>query len=67
MYLIDYWNEKVRKINIIDLKFIQATCIFFGLIIASLVPAVLDIYVWWFATLAILCLVRPFYTMFIKS
>lgn len=64
---IAYWNRKVKKFTILDLKLVQGAAIFFGLVIAKLFPQIMCLSVWWFIGLALICTLRPAYTIWIKA
>ncbi len=66
MEFVRYWNDRVRKFTIFDLKLAQAAAIFGTLIVAKLWPSILDINILWFAALGALSVIRPAYTMFLK-
>ncbi|MDH4238290.1 MAG: hypothetical protein OEW48_01880 [Phycisphaerae bacterium] len=46
---------------IIDVKLAQVTAMFLALIIAKLIPDIMDVGIWWFVVLLIICEIRPFY------
>jgi hypothetical protein len=64
---IGYWNRKVRKLTIIDLKLIQVTSMAGILIIVKLFPEVLNLSIWWFAALLVICILRPAYVIWIRD
>lgn len=66
MTLLQYWNDRVRRFTIIDLKLAQAAAIFGALILVKLVPSVLSVSIWWFNVLGAACMIRPTYTMFFR-
>ncbi len=59
-----YFDERARKLGILDTKLAQAASMFFALAIAKLIPQIMDVNVLWFVLLAILCAVRPFVTFY---
>ena len=60
-------NARVKKFNILDVKLAQGIGIFVALILAKLIPGIMDINIWWFVALLVICAVRPFYVFFIKK
>jgi len=60
MSLFDVINERVKKLTIWDIKFLQIAAIFVALIIVKLIPSILQLSIWWFVILAILAGVKPF-------
>jgi hypothetical protein len=67
MGLFGYFDKRARTLGIIDLKLVQAAMIFFTLIIAKLFPRILNIDIWWFVVLFVLCIIRPFYAFFLRK
>ncbi len=65
--MIKYFNSRVKMLNIFDLKLLQATVIFFAIIIVKLIPRILEIDIWWFVVLLVLCLIKPFYVFFFRK
>ena len=61
MGLLEDMNQRVKKLGIIDLKLAQGAAMFFALVIAKLIPDVMDLSVWWFAALFVVCAIKPFY------
>ena len=64
---IDYWNRKVRKLTIIDLKLVQVASMAGILIIVKLFPQIMDLSIWWFVALLIICVLRPGYMFWIRD
>ena len=67
MSAIRFFNERVKRLNIFDIKLIQGCAIFVALIIVKIIPEILNISIGWFITLLILCAIRPVYIFFIRS
>ena len=63
---IEYWDRKVKKLTLFDLKLAQACAMFFALILAKLIPQIMELSIWWFVALAALCCLRLWYVVFIK-
>ena len=61
MGLLEDMNQRVKKFDLVDVKLAQMTAMFIGLIIAKLIPEILNVSIWWFVALLVLCAVRPFY------
>ena len=64
--MMAYWNRKVKKFDIYDVKFAQMAAMCFALVLAKLVPQILDVSIWWFVGLGALVGLKPFYTVFLK-
>jgi hypothetical protein len=67
MKIIQDMNERVRKLNIFDIKLIQGCTMFMVLIIVKLIPQIMTINIWWIVILLVLCAIRPLYVFFIKK
>ena len=48
MGLVEDMTRRVRKLDIIDVKLAQSVAFFLALIIAKLIPDIMDINIWWF-------------------
>lgn len=60
-------NERVKKFNVIDVKLLQLTAVFLVLIVVKLIPRIMNISIWWFVVLLVLCAIKPLYVLFIKK
>ncbi len=67
MGLIENINQRAKKLGIIDLNLAQGAAMFFTLTIAKLIPGIMDLSIWWFVALLIICEVRPFYVFWIMK
>ena len=67
MSLINHLNERLKKMDVFDVTLIKWTTIFFALIIVKLIPQIMDINIWWFIALCVLCAIRPCYRFYIKK
>jgi len=52
-------NKRVKKFSILDVKLAQGAAIFGVLIVAKLIPQIMDINIWWFVTLLVICALSP--------
>ena len=67
MGLLEDMNQRVKKLDLVDVKLAQTTAMFVGLIIAKLIPEIMDLSIWWFVALLVICAIRPFYVFwFVK-
>lgn len=62
-----YLDEKVRKFSFIDVKLLQLLAAFLAVVVVKLVPDILDLSVWLFLVLAILCAAKPCYVFFLEG
>ncbi len=67
MSMIDYWNRKVKKFTIFDVKLIQGAAMAFALIIVKFFPQIMSLSVWWFVAFAVVCALRPAYAIWVKE
>lgn len=66
MGMIRFFNDRVKRFSIFDVKLVQAAAFFFALIIVKLVPDILNVTIWWFVALALVCAIRPMYLILSK-
>ena len=67
MGLLEDMNQRVKKFDLLDIKLAQITAMFVGLIIAKLIPDIMNVSIWCFVALLVLCAIRPFYVFwFVK-
>jgi hypothetical protein len=59
-----FFDKRARRLGILDTKLVQGAAIFFALIIVKLFPQVMDISIWWFVFLAVVCAIKPVITFF---
>ena len=67
MLLIDFFNKKVKRLNIFDIKLIQGAAMALALILAKLIPQIMELSIWWFVALLLLLALRPIYMFYIKA
>ena len=67
MGLFENLNRGVRKFDVIDIKLAQGAAMFFALVIAKLIPDILDINICWFVVLFVLCAIKPVYVFWFKK
>lgn len=67
MKIIQDMNERVRKLNIFDIKLVQGCAMFAALIIVKLIPQIMTINIWWFVILLGISAIRPLYVFYIKK
>jgi len=66
MEFLEEMDQRVRKFGIVDVKLAQGAAMFLALIIAKAVPCIMNVSVWWFIGLAVLCAAKPFYVFWFK-
>ena len=66
MQMIQYFNGRVKKLDIFDLKLIQGCAMLFAVIIVKLAPQIMTVDIRWLVGLCVLFVIRPAYSFFIK-
>ena len=59
MGLLEELDRRVRKFSFIDVKLAQGAAMFGALIIAKIIPDIMDLSIWWFIVLLVLCAIKP--------
>jgi len=62
-----FFDERARRLGILDTKLAQGAAIFFALVIVKLVPEIMNVSMGWFIALAILFAIKPCITFFKPS
>lgn len=65
--MINKMNKRVEHMSVFDLKLTQWATLFIAFIIAKLFPKILNINIWWFVGLFMLCLIKPVYVFYFKK
>ncbi|MFA6336760.1 MAG: hypothetical protein WCX23_02160 [Candidatus Paceibacterota bacterium] len=66
MFLKDWAELKIRKMDWLDMAMVKWSCVLFGILLAIIFPELLSINVWWMAALFAVLLVRPLYRIYLK-
>lgn len=67
MSLWEYFDSRARRLGILDTKLALGAAMFLALVLVKLVPAILNVSLWWFVVLWIGCGIRPMLVFFSKS
>jgi len=67
MGFLENMNKRVKKFSILDVKLAGGAAMFVALIVAKLIPKIMDINIWWFVVLSVICVIKPFYVFLIKK
>ena len=67
MGIIEEMTRRVRKFDIFDVKLAQITAMFLALIIVKLIPDIMDVSIWWFVVMVIICAAKPFCVFWFKE
>ncbi len=63
MLFIEFFNKRLKRIGLLDIKLAQTAALFVGVILAKLFPQVLAVSIWWLAGLALLFWARPLWVV----
>ncbi len=64
MSLYENLDRRARNLGLVDTKLAQGAAVFAVLVIVKLVPEILDVSVWWFVALTVVCAIKPTLTFF---
>ena len=67
MGFLEEMDKRVKRFGIIEMKLAQGAAMFFALVIAKLILQIMNINIWWFAVLLVLCAIKPFYVFWVKE
>ena len=67
MAFLEDMDKRAKKFGIIDVTLAQGAAMFFALIIAKLIPDIMDLSIWWFVGLLVLCAIKPFYVFWFEQ
>lgn len=66
MTLIEFFNERISRLSMLDLKLSQAAAMCVMAILIKLFPQILRIDIWWFLLLAGLLYIKPLMAFYIR-
>ena len=64
---IDFLNRKVKQATIWDVKLAQIWSVGFILIIVKIFPQIMQLSVWWFVAIMVVCVPRFVYILWMKK
>ena len=64
MCLIKFWKEKAKKIGYIEIGLIKLSCIAFGLMLASWIPALARVNGFWYLLIMLLAAIEPLFKVY---
>jgi fatty acid desaturase len=67
MGFLEHMNERVKKLSFFDIKLFQCAGIFAVLILVKLIPEIMDINIWWFVGLLVICAIKMVHVLFIRK
>jgi len=66
MNIIRFFNERVKRLNIFDIKLVQGCAMLLAVIIVKLFPQILEVSLFWFLAAIVILGIHPVYAFFIK-
>jgi len=60
-------NQRAKNLSLMDVKLIQLSTLFSGILLVKLFPSLLRISYLVLSVLLLICLVKPFYSFWIKK
>ena len=60
-------DQRVKRFGIVDVKLAQGAAMFVALIIAKLIPQIMDVSLWWFVVLLVGCAMKPAHVFWAKE
>jgi hypothetical protein len=67
MAFLENMTKRAKKFSILDVKLAQGAAMFVALIVVKLIPQIIDINIWWFVVLLVICAIKPLYVFWIKK
>ncbi|NIM20270.1 MAG: hypothetical protein GTO51_08570 [Candidatus Latescibacteria bacterium] len=67
MELLEFFNKRARNLSVVDVKLAQGAAMCLALIVAKLIPRIMDVNVWWFMAALAVCAVKPFYVFYMRE
>ena len=64
MNLKSFFDAKVKKMDWLDVGLVKFSCIAFGILLAILIPGLIEINLWWFVAAVIILGIRPLYRVY---
>lgn len=67
MSITSWADSKLDKLNWVDMAFTKVSCFVFGILLARLIPGLLEINILWIVVAWILLAIKPLYSFFSKK
>lgn len=64
MNLLSWINQKIQKLDWLDLGLTKISCFAFGILLVFWIPEILKINVWWVIAVWLVVAIRPIYRFF---
>ena len=61
------FDERAKRLGILDTKLAQAAAICVALVVAKLLPEIMRLNVWWYVLLGVLFAIKPLITFYSRS
>jgi hypothetical protein len=67
MSLTSWADSKLKKLSWVDMAFTKVSCFAFGILLARLIPGLIEINILWIVAVWILLAIKPLYSFFKKN
>jgi len=67
MGLTSWANSKLNKLSWVDMAFTKVSCFVFGILLAQLIPELIEINILWIIAAWIILAIKPLYSFFSKK
>ncbi len=61
------WNERIRKLTVVDISLIKFSAMFFGVIVVKIFPALLKVNYSVLIALVLVCGLKPLHSFWFKK
>ena len=62
--MLSFFDDRAKRLGIIDTKLAQAAAIAFALVVVKLFPQIMELSIWWFIGAAVLFAAKPAVTFY---
>jgi hypothetical protein len=59
-------DSKVKNLGWVDVALVKLSCTAFGIMLAALIPSLIEINIWWIVVAIVILVIKPTYTAFKK-
>jgi len=59
-------NKTVDRLDWIDIALVKFSCIALGVLLAALIPELIEINPWWILAVVVILAIRPYYRAYVK-
>ncbi|NQT29274.1 MAG: hypothetical protein HQ596_01750 [Candidatus Saganbacteria bacterium] len=66
MGYFEWANERIKRMDWVDVGFVKLSCMAVALLVAKLWPPILSLAWYWYAIIFVLAAIKPLYTVYKK-